>query len=721
MSEKQNLMPTRKWVKDEDVLSCYTCKTIFGWFVRKHHCRFCGNIFCNPCSSQNALIPEELLSQDSKIGTFNEFVSKKWTKSQEYRVCNECKNLIEFTHIVKNNIQQFYDSNMTIETLREHAKSSIEWDNVLRYIMSIVGDLQTKLEDFNDKDRVILFRNIEMFAGHNRFLMQIIRLSCSDDQYNQAINLLLKPKTTPCCDLNCNSYCYEKLTNFDAFNLFVHAMKITKGEIQNKLKRVAFQYLKPVKLNSTQIKYDEIDPKIFMLLVPIFVYYIQHEIQPIVNIDRLNQGAQNMNDYGMITEYLYNLCEVNPLYCRPIWWEVQLYLDDKTKNYYNTYLSFSDRLKESWYSSSNSAQSDEMLKVMSGVNFVNIIETISKEVHEDNKYYSQSETEQHFESNIFCPVIEDKFIKTLLKNSIKKMDSSIKPLIISMIDSENSIVKILHKRENVRRDQFIQHMIRLIDSCLKNEEQLDLGLVTYNVLPIKPNVGLIECVSNSETLYEITNNMHQSIINYVMNNNMNSIIGDIRKNLVNSIAFYCVLTYVFGVGDRHDNNIMLTKTGKLFHIDYGYILGNDPEIITPGIKLTPGMIDAMGGLSSKTYQEFVDLCGKIYNCFRRNTELIINTMCILPFVTDFNMSPDQIKDFLYHRLNPLEDAETAKIHLVENLNGEGFISKVKEWLHYHKQEKTVSSTVNRLHQAVSQLNIVGSVAESFKKLYGDKK
>lgn len=700
MSENRNLMPTRKWVKDEEVTSCYTCKSMFGWFLRKHHCRFCGNIFCHSCSAQNALIPEELLSTDSKIGTVNEFISKKWTKSQEYRVCNECKNLIEFTHVVKNNIQQFYDSNMTIEELRTNAKSSIEWDNVLRYIMSIVGDLQTKLEDFNNRDRLILFRNIHMFAGHNRFLMQIIRLSCSDDQYAQAIDLLNKPKVAQCCDLNCGPHCYDKLTNFDAFNLFVHAMKNTKGDIQNKLKKVAFDYLRPVKIGS-QAKYDEIDPKIFMLLVPIFVYYIQH-------------------DNGSIIEYLYNLCEINPAYCRPIWWEVQLYIEDKTKHYYSTYLTFSDKLKESWYSSSNSAQSDEMLKVMSGVNFVNIIETISKEVHEENKYYIQSETEQHFENNIFCPVIEDKFIKTLLKNSIKKMDSSIKPLIISMIDSENNIVKILHKRENVRRDQFIQYMIRLIDSRLKTEDQLDLNLITYNVLPIKSNVGLIECVSNSETLYEITNNLRQSIINYVMNNNMNSVIGDIRKNIVNSIAFYCVLTYVFGVGDRHDNNIMLTKGGKLFHIDYGYILGNDPKIMTPGIKLTPGMIDAMGGLSSKTYQEFIDLCGKIYNCFRRNTELIINMMCVLPFVTDFNMSPDQIKEFLYKRLNPLEDSETAKIHLVEHLGDEGIISKVNEWFHYHKQEKTVSSTVNRLHQALSQLKIVDTVTESFRKLYGDK-
>eukprot|EP00899_Mesostigma_viride_P021240 jgi/Mesvir1/29117/Mv18420-RA.1 len=44
------LEDTQHWVPDEAVKSCMQCSAEFGFSLRKHHCRSCGDIFCDKCS-----------------------------------------------------------------------------------------------------------------------------------------------------------------------------------------------------------------------------------------------------------------------------------------------------------------------------------------------------------------------------------------------------------------------------------------------------------------------------------------------------------------------------------------------------------------------------------------------------------------------------------------------------------------------------------------------
>ncbi|XP_017372601.1 RUN and FYVE domain-containing protein 1-like [Cebus imitator] len=45
------------WLKDDEATHCRQCEKEFSISRRKHHCRNCGHIFCNTCSSNELALP----------------------------------------------------------------------------------------------------------------------------------------------------------------------------------------------------------------------------------------------------------------------------------------------------------------------------------------------------------------------------------------------------------------------------------------------------------------------------------------------------------------------------------------------------------------------------------------------------------------------------------------------------------------------------------------
>lgn len=45
------------WIPDEEKQACIKCKTKFDFLTRRHHCRRCGQIFCDNCCGKKLALP----------------------------------------------------------------------------------------------------------------------------------------------------------------------------------------------------------------------------------------------------------------------------------------------------------------------------------------------------------------------------------------------------------------------------------------------------------------------------------------------------------------------------------------------------------------------------------------------------------------------------------------------------------------------------------------
>ena len=64
-------------------------------------------------------------------------------------------------------------------------------------------------------------------------------------------------------------------------------------------------------------------------------------------------------------------------------------------------------------------------------------------------------------------------------------------------------------------------------------------------------------------------------------------------------------------------NMIQYLVGKLFHVDFGYILGRDPKPMPPPMRLSKEMVEAMGGTTSDYFTDFKKLCYTAFLHLRR--------------------------------------------------------------------------------------------------------
>lgn len=286
------------------------------------------------------------------------------------------------------------------------------------------------------------------------------------------------------------------------------------------------------------------------------------------------------------------------------------------------------------------------------------------------------------------PLDPDVRIKAIQPEKASLFKSALMPSRLSFTTIHNEeYVAILKYGDDLRQDQLILQTITLIDKLLRREN-LDLKLTPYRVLATSSKHGFVQYIE-SMSVAEVLKNYGDSIQRFfrVHASNENAPYGvspEVMDTYVKSCgksyyfvqllhelcstAGYCIITYLLGVGDRHLDNLLLTKSGNLFHIDFGYILGRDPKPFPPPMKLSREMVEGMGGVNSEHYQQFKKLCYTAFLHLRRHANLILNlfTLMVDATIPDIALEPDKTVKKVQDKFR-LELSDEEAVHHIQTL------------------------------------------------------
>lgn len=286
-------------------------------------------------------------------------------------------------------------------------------------------------------------------------------------------------------------------------------------------------------------------------------------------------------------------------------------------------------------------------QLLSEVRFVEYMENIANKLGVRKDFEDREKVLKNllsdssaFPGNCTLPVDFALEIEGVRYQNCKVMNSKKMPLWIEMEscgEPEVGIPVIFKVGDDLRQDILTLQMIRVMDTIWL-ENGLDLRILTYRVVVTGDQSGIIEVVPNSMTTSDIQTKYggtlgalrKNTIRDYL--NECNPSESDREKaldNFVRSCAGYCVASYILGIADRHNGNIMITKTGHLFHIDFGHFLGNFKTKF--GIQrerssfvFTVEMAYAMGGTDGEHFKMFRKYCHSAYNLVRKHGRRLIN-------------------------------------------------------------------------------------------------
>ncbi|XP_071945035.1 phosphatidylinositol 4,5-bisphosphate 3-kinase catalytic subunit alpha isoform-like isoform X1 [Antedon mediterranea] len=264
-------------------------------------------------------------------------------------------------------------------------------------------------------------------------------------------------------------------------------------------------------------------------------------------------------------------------------------------------------------------------------------------------------------------------------------------------------IKVLFKRgDDLKQDMLTLQML-LIMHGIWQREGLDLKLIPYSCLSTGNMTGMIEIVRNSKTIYDIqhksglmgTLQLKSGVLHQWIKVRNKDQYDDAIDRFTRSCAGYCVATFILGIGDRHNDNIMVTENGQIFHIDFGHFLGHIkkkygikrervPFVLTEDFLRVIVKGQDVNIHKTQLFKNFQQLCIDAYVVIRRHANLLISlfSMMLMSGIPELQ-SIDDIA-YLRQTLAVEKTDDLAVRYFLKQLNdahGGGWTTKVDWFFH----------------------------------------
>ena len=639
------------WVDDSLVSSCYNCASAFGFFLRKHHCRCCGNIFCASCSNNYIQIPEYIYDRPSPEDYWNLSYYARSLRGPEERVCDACRSLIEMRKREFVSFSAMLDNPPSVRGLNTDPLCTADMRE--QYLQTLRA-IQYKLPDdpYTPIELKLLQVNSSLFANHSKYTVHLLKTICWNSQGEElALRVLRNPINCPCRDLWCTRTCQPELSTDDCLHV-LHTCR------------------------------ENLPPTIVDILLGIIS--ISPEPVLLCHVPLLVDMLLSTGNTALIKRLVELLLSTNRLFYHSFW-AVQIGVSR-------------GNAMTGGASSFYSAINPDVLQHVTTVYrfYAGLVDHLADPIP-----YLQEQFQML--GPMPLPYAPDTVLVEVQQDSMVIKDSCTRPICLTFYTNTGATINLLFKREDISRDVTVLNLMTLCNIILEDHLEEDFPLIAYPAMCLTPNGGVIEIVRGAQTVYQIAKE-GRTILQHIILQNDHLVVRDILQRYMRSLVVYTLQNYYIGLGDRHLQNIMITDDGVIFHIDFGYILGEDAHLGSGQVKINTDMIEAMGGADEQLYRDYLDLCA-------RGTTILRKHYILFHLLLQQSGDAESVTKFIRNRFQPRQSDSDVADSLVSIIrqSSEGYGGYIIDFFHYHTQEKTVQTGFTKLVKTA--IGAVASLAD----------